>query len=101
LLITSRQHETVSIVLSDPLEEAIPDVGIMTVRDAETGTVKLVDTSSEKWQTQFREQRQTLLSERDAAFRRAGIEQIDMPPDGDYIRALTHFFQQQTRKRVR
>jgi uncharacterized protein (DUF58 family) len=101
LLITSRQHETINIVLSDPLEEVIPDVGIMGVQDAETGDVQFVDTSSEKWQTQFREQRMKLLSERDAAFRRAGVEQIDMPPDGDYIRALSHFFQQQARKRAR
>lgn len=101
LMITNRQHETISIVLSDPLEEVIPDVGIMTVRDAETGEVTVVDTSSEKWQTEFREQRMKLLAERDAAFRRAGVEQIDMPPDGDYIRALSHFFQQQARKRAR
>jgi uncharacterized protein (DUF58 family) len=101
LLITSRQHETINIVLSDPLEEVIPDVGIMGVQDAETGDVQFIDTSSEKWQTQFREQRMKLLLERDAAFRRAGVEQIDMPPDGDYIRALSHFFQQQARKRAR
>ena len=101
LLVTSRQHETINIVLSDPLEEAIPDVGIMGVEDAETGDVQFVDTSSEKWQTQFREQRMKLLSERDIAFRRAGVGQIDMPPDGDYIRALSHFFQQQARKRAR
>lgn len=101
LLITSKQHEVISIVLSDPLEESIPDVGIMAVRDAETGDVQFVDTSSEQWQTQFREQRMKMLSERDTAFHRAGIEHIDMPPDGDYVRALTHFFQQQARKRAR
>lgn len=101
LMITSQQHETISIVLSDPLEEVIPDVGIMGVEDSETGDVQFVDTSSEKWQTQFREQRLKLLSERDTAFRRAGVEQIDMPPDGDYIRALSRFFQQQARKRAR
>jgi uncharacterized protein (DUF58 family) len=101
LMITSRQHETIAIVLSDPLEEAIPDVGIMSLRDAETGDVQFVDTSSEKWQTHFREQRTGLLAERDKAFRQAGVEQINMPPDGDYVRALSHFFQQQARKRAR
>jgi uncharacterized protein (DUF58 family) len=99
LLLLSKRHETIAIVLSDPLEEALPDVGMMGLRDAETGQVKWVDTSSAKWQKQFREEREKVLGERDKAFQKAGAERIDMPPDSDYVRALSQFFQKQARKR--
>lgn len=99
LLLLGKKHETIAIVLSDPLEEALPDVGMMGLRDAETGQVEWVDTSNPKWQKKFKEQREKSLSERDKAFQKAGAERIDMPPDSDYVRALSHFFQQQARRR--
>jgi uncharacterized protein (DUF58 family) len=98
LLLLSKKHETIAIVLSDPLEEALPDVGMMGLRDAETGDVRFVDTSSKKWQKQFREERERIVLERTKAFQKAGAESIEMPPDSDYIRALSQFFQRQARK---
>jgi uncharacterized protein (DUF58 family) len=98
LLLLSKKHETIAIVLSDPLEEALPDVGMMGLRDAETGQVSFVDTSSKKWQKQFREERERIVLERNKAFQKAGAESIEMPPDSDYIRALSQFFQRQARK---
>lgn len=98
LLLLSKKHETIAIVLSDPLEEALPDVGMMGLRDAETGQVQWVDTSSAKWQKEFKAEREKLLLERDKAFQKANVSQINMPPDSDYVRALSHFFQQQTRR---
>lgn len=99
LLLTSQKHEVIGIILSDPLEESIPEVGLMGLRDAESGAIQWVNTSSKKWQKKFREKRETLISERQQAFRRAGVETIEMPPDGDYVRSLTQYFQQQARKR--
>jgi uncharacterized protein (DUF58 family) len=99
LSVTGQQHETIAIVLSDPLEETIPEVGLMGLRDVETGDVQWVDTNSAAWQQQFRRQRKQFLQERDAALNRAGVSQIEIPPDGDYIRALTRFFQQGRRQR--
>jgi uncharacterized protein (DUF58 family) len=101
LIITSKRHETIAIVLSDPLEESIPDVGMMRLQDAETGAVEWVDTSSAEWQKQFKAQHEALATARDKAFQKAGVAQINMPPDSDYVRALSLFFQQQARKRAR
>ncbi|MEL6307420.1 MAG: DUF58 domain-containing protein [Chloroflexota bacterium] len=95
----TQKHEVVNVVLSDPLEENIPDVGLMGMRDAETGDIQWVDTSSERWQTDFRAQRMQFVEAREKAFRWAGTTQVEIPPDGDYVRALTLYFQQQTRRR--
>jgi uncharacterized protein (DUF58 family) len=101
LLLTSKRHKTIAVVLSDPLEESFPEVGLMGLQDAESGEVQWVDTKSLEWQRQFRKQRSQITSERDLALQQAGVERIDIPPDGDYVRALIHFFQKQARQRRR
>jgi uncharacterized protein (DUF58 family) len=101
LLLTSKRHETIAVVLSDPLEESFPDVGMMGLKDAETGDVQWVDTSSTQWQKGFRTQRLEFAAQRDETLQSAAVERIDIPPDGDYVRALVHFFQKQARKRRR
>lgn len=101
LLITSQRHETAAIVLSDPLEEHIPDVGLMRVRDAETGATAWVDTSSAQWQREFAQQQHEMRQQREQVLQRAAVQRVDIPPDGDYVRALMHFFQQQARQRRR
>jgi uncharacterized protein (DUF58 family) len=98
LSVTGKKHETIAIVLSDPLEQSFPDVGIVGLRDAETGSVQWVDTRSIHFQRDFRQQRETLLQARESVLNRAGVARIDIPPDGDYVRALTRFFQQGKRK---
>ncbi|MEO1286700.1 MAG: DUF58 domain-containing protein [Chloroflexota bacterium] len=99
MLLVGQRHELINVILSDPLEEHMPDVGIMGVRDSESGDVQWVDTSSQQWQQNFRQERDTFIESRQKVFNQAGVAVIDMPPDGDYVRALTHFFQQQARKR--
>ncbi|MCU0511882.1 MAG: DUF58 domain-containing protein [Anaerolineae bacterium] len=94
LALTAQQHDTIVMVLRDPLEETIPAVGLLLLRDAETGAVQAVDTSSAAWQQAFRQQRAAFVQERAAAFRRAGVSEVDLPPDGDVVRALTRFFRQ-------
>lgn len=98
LSITGQQHETIAILLSDPLEESIPGVGVMGLRDSESGDVHWIDTSSAAWQREFRQKRERFRQERIQTFHRAGVSQIEIPPDGDYVRALTMFFQQGQRR---
>lgn len=99
LTVTARQHEVNAVILTDPLEEQFPEVGMMGLRDAETGAVQWVDTSSPVWQQQFRQQQQQFQQEREVVLKRAGAAQIEMPPDGDYVRALHLFFRQQLGRR--
>lgn len=101
LMLIGQRHELVNIILSDPLEDNLPDVGLLVMRDSETGAIEWVDTSSKEWQKQFREKRNEFLEERQQVFNRAGVDSIDMPADGDYVRALGRFFQQQARKQSR
>jgi uncharacterized protein (DUF58 family) len=94
----SRRHDVIAITLTDPLEKEWPSVGLIGLRDAETGAVQWVDTASKQWSQNFQAQTQRLVKARDAALAQARVDRIDISVDGDYVRALTRFFQQRERR---
>ena len=98
LLITSKQHDAIAIILTDPLEQSFPDVGLLGLEDAETGQVQWVDTSQAAWQREFRERADRFDSVRTKVLSSAGIDRIDIGGDGDYVSALKRFFQQRARR---
>jgi uncharacterized protein (DUF58 family) len=98
LLVTSRRHDLIAVVLSDPREVAWPDVGLVALSDAETGDVRWVDTASDDWQRQFLQQTQHFRELRDSTLVNAGVDCIQMPVDGDYIGALLSFFRQRAQR---
>lgn len=99
LIVTSQQHDAVAVVLTDPLEEAIPDVGLMRLKDAETGAEQWVDTSSAEWQAQFKQQREAMIAQRDQTLARARIDRLDLQTGSDYTQKLMQFFQQRMGRR--
>lgn len=99
LLLTARRHDVISVVLSDPLETTWPDAGLIGLRDSETGEKAWVDTTSSAWREGFSQQAKRFHQMRDAALSRAQVDRIDVPSDGDYVRALGRFFQQRSRRR--
>jgi uncharacterized protein (DUF58 family) len=92
LSIVSRQHDVIAVTLRDRLEQTWPEVGLVRLEDAETGVISWVDTGSEQWRRRFGAQAQRFQQARDAALARARVDRIDLPSDGDYVRALTEFF---------
>ncbi len=55
--ITNRKHDLVNLVIHDEFEDELPDVGLVTLKDAETGHQKLVDTSSRKVRLAYKKRR--------------------------------------------
>lgn len=98
LLTTSRRHDVIAITLSDPLEQSWPDVGLISLRDAETNAMTWVDTGSRVWRRRFQGQAQRFQQIRDTTLNRARVDRIDIPPDGSYIHALVEFFQRRERR---
>lgn len=98
LLVTSRRHDVIAVVLSDPREQSWPDVGLVGLRDAETGSVVWADTASQSWRRQFSQQARRFQKMRDQVLSRAAVDRIDVPVDGDYVQSLTLFFQQRAQR---
>lgn len=98
LLVTCRRNDVIAVVLGDPLEQAWPSVGLVGLRDAETGAVAWVDTASSNWRKQFQQQARRFQTMRDDTLARAGVDRVDVPVNGDYVQALTLFFQKRAQR---
>ena len=77
--------------LYDPLEQELPDLGLVTIQDAETGEQVLVDTHDRRFRKRFAfiaEQREKTLR---SAFRQAGVDALELSTDDDLIDAILRF----------
>ncbi len=101
LSMANRRHDVVAVLLTDPAEIHIPNVGLVTMRDAESGNVSLVDTGSRQFRdTLAREanERIAYLSERLA---RRGIDFIHVDVSKPVIDPLVRFFRMRERRHRR
>lgn len=95
---TARRHDVVAVTIRDPREEALPDVGLLEIQDAETGQVALVDTSRPEFQQAFKVQQQ----QRNDVFRQwtraHHIDVLAATTGGQHLDELMRFFQQRERR---
>jgi hypothetical protein len=98
LRLAARRHDLVPVVISDPLEEQLPRVGLMHLQDAETGEVSLVDTSDPRVQAEFTQKARTRRQERSALFARLELDSVALRAGEDHTRALTRFFRVRARR---
>lgn len=92
LKITNRKHDLVNIFINDKLEDELPDLGLVPLKDAETGEEVLVDTSSEKVRSEYQKQRKVAKEKLRDRFLRMKIDMIELETNASYIRPLMTFF---------
>lgn len=87
----AQRHEVVAVRLLDPMEMALPDLGLVPMRDAETGEQLLVDTGS----TAFRRRFAQLAAQRETGLRQAlgqaGVDTLELSTADDLVQALMRF----------
>lgn len=87
----AQRHEVVAVRLYDPLEMELPDLGLLTLQDAETGEQLFVDTHDRV----FRERYAALARQREdelhAALARAGVDTLELATDDDLVAAILRF----------
>jgi uncharacterized protein (DUF58 family) len=95
--ITRQRHELVPVVVSDPLEQALPSVGLIMLEDLESGEVIEVDTSS-RARKEFAEQAARAAAVRDAALRRINVDVVEVATNRPYVDALIAFFRARAKR---
>ena len=98
LAISNRRHDLTAITVSDQREQALPDVGFVTLRDAETGDVIEVDTRHPRVREMFasyNNQRNETLSQQ---LTRMGVDQLSIGTQGDYLLSLRKFFRMREKR---
>ncbi len=96
--ITGRHHDLITVMVSDPREQHLPDVGWITLEDAETGE-QIVLNTGDSW---TREAYANLAEDRRRLFtrtvRNAGIDLLELSTGEPYIVPLMGFFKSRSRR---
>ena len=94
LQIANRKHDVVAIQVYDQLSTELLPVGLMKVRDPETGEERWINTSSRKVRESYQNWWKSLRNNMNYAFRQSGVDSISVPTESDYVKALLQLFQQ-------
>lgn len=93
LTICNRKHDVVAIQVYDPRAKQLPDVGLLKVRDAETGHEMYIDTSSKKLRMahmQYWQMRQQSLKR---VFYKSNVDSVSIATNEDFVKHLLLLFQ--------
>ena len=94
----AQRHEVVAVRVLDPLELDLPDLGLLTLRDAETGENVVVDTHD----SGFRKRFARIAAQREAELRealvRASVDALELSTDADLVDAIVRFVEMRKRR---
>lgn len=89
----SRRHDLIALHAFDPREQAIPSVGLLQLKDPETGETLLVDTSSSSFQNNFSQEQKKARENLYKYLQATGASIIPLPTDQDPSDKIIQFFQ--------
>jgi uncharacterized protein (DUF58 family) len=92
LRIASRRHDVIGVQVYDKRDEQLPEVGLVNMRDSETGKIVLLDTKNPYTRYKYSQQFQKVLEDAKNAFRKAGADLLQVTTGQDYVKLLQQFF---------
>lgn len=92
LAVAARRHDLLAVQVYDKLQEALPDVGLIKVEDAETGKVHYLDSSDELLRRSYAQSWQERQAQLLRMLRRLRVEHTLVATDGDFVQALKKLF---------
>lgn len=92
LTIANRKHDVVAIQVYDKRVEELPAVGLMKIKDAETGAEQWIDTSSTALRRMHHEWWMKRQSELHEIFSKSNVDNVSVRTDQDYVKALMNLF---------
>ena len=93
------RHDLVGVHVGDVREAELPSVGIVSVRDPETGRVEVLDTSSSRVRAWYKEAARERKDAVHEVLRRRGVDEVDLRTDQPYIHELIEFFRRREHRR--
>ena len=99
LRVAARRHDLIGMRLFDGFEANLPDIGLLRVKDAETGQLHWLDTSSMEQRTAHQNWYQNHVQNFEQTFLRAGAETIHFNLRDSYAEVLQRFFVKRMKRR--
>lgn len=100
LQMTNKRHDTVAVMVVDPRERELPNVGLLAVEDSETGELVEVNTTLPAVRSRFTEMAQQRLMATRKKLRAAGVDILELDTARPYMPALMQFFATRKGRRV-
>ncbi len=97
----SRKHDVIAVLITDPHERELPNVGLVTLSDPETGRAAEYDTGSTAFRTAFAAQSRQRIVDLERSFRSAKIDFIHIDSAGSVVDPLARFFHMREKRRQR
>jgi uncharacterized protein (DUF58 family) len=87
----ARRHEVIAVRLYDPLEMELPDLGLVTIQDSETGEQLFVDTHDRAFRKRFAQAAERREAELHGALQRAGVDALELSTGEDLVDSILRF----------
>lgn len=101
LSLAAARHDVIPVVLADPRDEELPDVGLATFEDLESGESVIVDTSSRLVRAHYKKEMRSLRDTQIKLFRKLGLDHVVARTDQPYVRPLRDLFARRARRNRR
>jgi uncharacterized protein (DUF58 family) len=98
LKIANRRHDVIAVVLDDPRDLSLPDVGLIELEDAESGARVLLDTGDSRVRRDFAQRAEVARRERARMLRGVDVDAVAVRTDRPYVESLLRFFHMRERR---
>jgi uncharacterized protein (DUF58 family) len=94
----NRKHDVVAALITDPREAEMPPAGLVTLEDAESGALRLVDTRSSGFRTELAKRAEARRKELQDQLRATGMDLVVFDASGSMVDPLLKFFRERERR---
>jgi uncharacterized protein (DUF58 family) len=99
LRIAKQKHDFVTLLTKDIAEETLPDLGLIPIKDFESGKTFWVDTSDKEVRANYKRNRDRKVKETEELLRKSGIDYTYLCTNRSYVQPLMQLFKQREAKR--
>jgi len=98
LALAAAKHDVIPVMLVDPRDEELPDVGLASFEDLESGEEVLVDTSDPAVRTHYATTMKAVRREREKLFNRLALDHVVVRTDQSFVTPLRNLFAKRARR---
>jgi len=98
LALAASKHDVIPVVLEDPRDLEMPNVGLATFEDLETGEEIIVDTSDSRVRERYASEMRAARQARDKLFKKLAVDTVTIRTDGSFVDPLRQLFAKRVRR---
>jgi uncharacterized protein (DUF58 family) len=98
LALAAAKHDVIPVMIVDPRDEELPNVGLASFQDLETGDEVLVDTGSSRVRAHYKETMRAFRAEREKLFRKLALDTVIVRTEESVVGPIRKLFDKRARR---